>query len=213
VTTDAELLAAVDAAFEVTGKGLESWPAPHPDRPPLEEEYSRLTDATKWRILGARAEAWIVALADAGLAVVEPNAAIQWAAAPGTVISRTDRVVPHAAGALPLVVARSRMGDVDDAGVTLGAGDPAVCVTAIPSCGCDACDSGSRRELDELDAHLLGIVTGAFRRLSAGDRKITVIGPGTRSASGPFLDRTVGAVLADPSGWDEVSGASWLHDD
>ena len=41
-------------------------------------------------------------------------------------ISRTDRVSPLADAALPLIVACSRVGDVDDAGVTMWAGDPSM---------------------------------------------------------------------------------------
>ncbi len=210
VVAEHELLAAVDAAFEATGRGMASWADPHPDRSPLAEEYSRLTDPSKWRIIGARADAWVVALVDARLAKVERSTEIRWRTLPGTVVSRTDRVVPRAAGALPLVVARSRLGAVGDAGVTLGVGDPAVCVTWLPQCGCDACDSGSQDVLDELDVNMLGIVSGAFRRLSSGDREITVIGDRRWSASG-LSHHDVNRVLADATGWDEVAGASWLH--
>jgi Family of unknown function (DUF6226) len=175
------------------------------------EAYSRLSDPGKWRIFGARADAWILALVDAGLAVVERDASIRWRVQPGTVISRTERIVPFAAGALPLVVARSRLGDGDDAGVTLGVGDPAVCVTWFPVCGCDACDSGSQDELDRLDDHIHSVVSGAFRRLSTRDREITLISDDARSAPGEFGRREVDAILTDPTGWDEVAGTSWLR--
>ena len=92
---------------------------------------------------------------------------------------------------------------------TLGAADPAVRVTWIPDCGCDACDSGSQDVLDELDENVLGVVSGAFRRLWSGDREITVIGDGRWSASGGFRRGEVHAILADPAGWQEVSGAPW----
>jgi len=173
VVTEAELLASVDAAFDVIGRGLRSWPAPHPHRQPLDEEYSRVTDPGKWRIVGARADGWRVALADAGLAVAEQDAAVRWHVRPGTIVTRTARLVPHAAGALPLVLARSRIEDVDDTGVTLGAGEPAVPVGAFPYCGCDACDDGARYELDQLDSSILAVVLGRFRRLSQGDRGVT----------------------------------------
>ena len=35
--------------------------------------------------------------------------------------------------------------------LTLGVGDPAVCIGWLPDCGCDACDSGSPNELEQLD--------------------------------------------------------------
>lgn len=206
-----ELLAAVDAAFEITRRGLAQWPDPHPDRSPLDVEYSRLTDPGRWRIIGARVDAWFVALVAAGLAAVERDASIRWRVNPRTVISRTDRIAPVAAGALPFIVGRSQIGDIEDAGVTLGVGDPAVCVTWFPDCGCDACDSGSQDELDHLDSHVHSIVSGAFRRLSAGDREITVIGEGRWSASGEFGRHEVGAIIADSTGWDEVAGTSWLR--
>ena len=118
--------------------------------------------------------------------------------------------MPLAAGALPLVVARSRIGEVDDAGVVLGVGDPAVCLARFPECGCDACDSGSQNELDNMDGHVFGVVRGTFRRLTKGRRTITVIGESGWSASGGFGRREVDAVLAHPTGWDELRGESWL---
>ena len=177
---------------------------------PLDEEYSRLLDPGKWRIVGARADAWMVALVDSGLAVVEGNVSVSWREQPGPDISRTDRVVPLATGALPLSVARSRLGDVDDAGVVLGLGDPAVLIDWFPDCGCDACDSGSRNELDHFDERMAVIVSGAFRRLSDGNRTITVYGEHGWSASGPFGRREVDAIIGDPVGWEELAGAPWF---
>ena len=143
VVTEQELLHAVDEAFAVTGHALAPWPDPHPDRMPRDEEYSRLSDPAKWRIVGARADAWLIALRGTGLADVECNAPIRWEAPPRTVVSRADRLVPHVADGLALIAARSHLGPVDDAGVTLGVGDPAVPIAWIPDCGCDASDSGS----------------------------------------------------------------------
>jgi hypothetical protein len=233
VVIEHELIARVDAAFAVTGHGLAGWPDPHPDRSPCDEEYSRLSDPAKWRIVGARADAWLMTLVQTGLAVVDHGAQVQWRVPPTTVVSRTDRVVPYVSGALPLVVARSQLGAVDDAGVTLGVGDPAVCVTWIPDCGCDACDSGSQDVLDELDEYVFGVVSGAFRRLWSGDREITVISSERWGASqrnvhysdvgawtsgstatrlGKFGRKEVDAILADPGGWQEISGAPWMSD-
>jgi hypothetical protein len=210
VVTQHGLIAKVEAAFAVTAHELTAWPDPHPDRSPRDEEYSRLSDPAKWRIVGARADAWLMALVETGLAVVDAVAQVDWSVPPRTVVTRADRIVPHVPGALPLVVARSRMGNVDDAGVTLGVGDPAVCFAWIPDCGCDACDSGSQDVLDELDEHVLGVVSGAFRRLWSGDREITVISREGWRASGLFGSGEVDAILADPRGWQELSGAPWI---
>ena len=211
----ADLLAAVDDTFRQTSAGLSPWPDPHPDRAPPVDAYSRLTDPARWRILGARTDAWLSTLAGAGLAVVDAGADVTWRVVQQPLITRVERVFPSAGGALDLVVGHSRLGDVDDAGVVLGLGDPAETVTWFPHCGCDACDSGSQRELDDLDTHVLSIVTGAFRRLWNGDRRITVLGAGRWEASNFGLSsrnsfQEVQAVLADPGGWDEISGRPWL---
>jgi hypothetical protein len=213
MVTEHQLFATVGTAFAMARRGLAQWPDPHPDRSPQDEEYSRLTDPAKWRIVGARANAWVTALVDLGLAEAHTDVQLRWHEPPGTVVSRAARVTPRAAGAIPLIVARSRLGHVDDAGVTLGAGHPAVCIAGIPDCGCDACDSGSQDALDELDDYIFSVVSGAFRRLSSGEREITVIGGGRWGASGRFARGDVGAILDNPAGWDEVAGASWLGDD
>ena len=172
-----------------------------------------MTDPHKWRIVGARADAWLVALAEAGLAEIEFDTEISWDVPPPTTVTRTHRARPLIASAIPLVVARSRLGDVDDAGVTLGVGDPAVRLAVIPCCGCDACDSGSQDALDELDEHVLGVVSGACRRLWRGDREITVSSGQRWSASGEFGRREVEAILRQPDGWNELTGTSWMGDD
>lgn len=209
MVTEEALIDRVDVAFAVTGRGLAPWPDPHPDRNPGDEEYSRLSDPAKWRIVGARADAWLVALVETELAAVEPDAHVDWQTPPTTVLTRTVRATPHVVGALPLIVARSRIGDVDDAGVTVGVGDPAVCVTWIPDCGCDACDSGAQDVLDEVDTYVVGVVSGRFRRLWSGDRQITAVGDGW-SSSGAFARGEVQAILDDPKGWFELSGPSWI---
>ena len=117
--------------------------------------------------------------------------------------------LPLVAGALPLVLARSRIEDVDDAGVTIGVGDPTVAHTWIPVCGCDACDSGSQDALDEPDECVLGIVAGQFRRLPRGTQAITVISGSIRQSSG-INGRGARRALADPAGWDELTGSSWI---
>ncbi len=113
-----------------------------------------MSDPTKWRIVGARADSWLTALDKTELAAVEATGHVDWRLPPKTVLSRCTCVTPYVSTALPLIVARSRLGTVDDAGVTLGVGHPAVCVGWIPDCGCDACDSGSQDVLDELDRYI-----------------------------------------------------------
>lgn len=161
----AELLVEVDAAFAVTARGLRQWDDPHPDRMPLEEEYSRVLDPAKWRIIGARVDAWAGGLVAAGLATMERDVTIDWIDSPGTDLQRADRLVPTRSGALPIVFARSRIEGLDDTGVTIGAGDPAATSAVIPDCGCDACDCGSGSEIGRVDRHVGGIIRGRFRHL------------------------------------------------
>src|SRR5918994_5459876 len=95
VITEPELTARVDAAFDVTGQDLARWPDPHPDRSPRDEEYSRLSDPAKWRIVGARADAWLMTLAETGLALVDPSAQVQWRGAPPPPGSPPPRRAPY----------------------------------------------------------------------------------------------------------------------
>lgn len=238
-----DLVAEVEVAFARASAGLERWDDPHPppDRIVADDEYSRLTNPAKWRIIGARADAWIDALVGLGLATVDRDAAPRWVEQPATAVTRMDLVTPSVDGGLPLVVCRSRIEDVPDAGVALGVGDPAVRIAFIPDCGCDACDSGSHDVIDELDSYLRPIVSGEFRHLWRGRQSITVLDDGRRQASNigmgelpagirfsvapsnrRFLDpgpaprrrrrtrEVVDEILADPSGWNERSGPSWL---
>ncbi len=202
----------VEAAFAATSIDIPRWEDPHrpPDRIVADEEYSRVTNPARWRIIGARADAWIDALAKLGVAAVERGADPRWAESPPTVVTRTDVVTPAIEGGLPLVVCRSRIEDVPDAGVTLGVGDPAVLVAFLPECGCDACDSGSQDVLDHLDSYIRPIVTGEFRFLRRRKQSIMVLGEGRRQGSNIRLRDGVDAILSDPRGWTEVSGSPWL---
>lgn len=168
-----------------------------------------MTNPEKWRIVGARADAWLNALAALNVARIERDLAIEWIEPPSTVVTRLDRAVPLVPGALALILARSRIEDVDDAGVTIGVGEPALVHTWIPDCGCDACDSGSQDALDELDEYVLGIVTGQFRRLQRGVQTITTISDSIRQSSG-INGRGARRVLAHPAGWAELTGPSWM---
>ena len=87
----ADLLAAVDDTFRQTSAGLSPWPDPHPDRSPPVDAYSRLTNPARWRILGARTNAWLSTLADAGLAVVDAGADVTWRVVQQPVITRVER--------------------------------------------------------------------------------------------------------------------------
>jgi hypothetical protein len=125
-------------------------------------------------------------------------------------VTRTNVVTPAIDGGLPLVVCRSRIEDVAEAGITLAVGDPAFVVAIIPDCGCDACDSGSQAVLDQIDSYIRPIVTGEFRFLRRRKQSIMVIADGCRQGSNIRLRDGVDAILANPRGWNEVSGPPWL---
>ena len=190
---------AVEDAFERTAHGLERWDDPHPppDRVVADEEYSRVTNPEKWRVIGARADAWLEVLVANDLATVRRDAAVEWEEPPGPNVTRVDLVRPAVPYGLPLVIGRSRIETVDDAGVTVGVGLPAVFVHAIPDCGCDACDSVSAAVTAEIDTWLSAIVDGSFRHLSGLLGTLTVLADGMRMSSHRIeLPRPT-----DSSGW------------
>lgn len=179
-----QLLSEVEEAFAETGADTPDWEDPHrgpdgEDRDSLEEEYSRCLDPGKYRILWARAEAWTRVLTARGWTTHEDTetgdlrAGVRWASPPRLPLHRTIVLRPRRPGALPLVLARTAPDDAagsndlegHDAlilGLVVGIGDPAVPVSTTPVCGCDACDSGSRDLLEDLDRTLLSIVDGSF---------------------------------------------------
>lgn len=131
-----------------------------------------MTNPQKWRILRARAEAWLNALAATGLAQVEADVDLEWEEPPRIDVVSVQRALPRVAGTIPLVFGWTR--SEIDGGIVIGVGDPTVVVEVIPDCGCDACDSGSQDVLDLLDEYVLGVVAGEYRRLRRGKREITV---------------------------------------
>lgn len=156
---------AVAEAFVATGAGTAAWPDPHPDRQPADDEYSRCLDPARYRIVTARAQAWLHALCDLGLAATVPvedlSSAWRDDAPHGPPMTRAQWLVPHRADAIPLLVCYGSFGGAADNAVILGAGAPAVEIASVPDCGCDACDSGSADLLDELDGHVLDVISGS----------------------------------------------------
>ena len=173
------LLAAVERAFLVTGADTPGWPDPHPGplRSPRDEEYSRVTDVGKYRILGARVDAWVQVLAESGLAEAEDVPAEPWIGGhfgPGDV-ARVRRLAPRAPGGLVLLFA-STLVDGSPFGLEVGiahADEQPVCVGLVPDCGCDACDSGSADLLEVLDGWVLTVARGGVVHARLGDRSAT----------------------------------------
>lgn len=183
------LRALVAEAFAATGMATPGWPNPHPGgRQPLDEEYSRCPDPGKYRILAARAEAWVLALTELGLATAEvavDPSAVWRDEVPRPAPERATWVHPRQNGALPLLVALFSIQGAADVGLCLGAGDRAVLVLTTPDCGCDACDSGSESLLEQLDEYVWAVVSGALVHLAAKDSVVVATGSGW-SASGRY---------------------------
>lgn len=178
------LLADVEAAFAVTGADTPPWPDPHlgPDgewRDSVEEEYSRCLDPGKYRILWTRAEAWAEVLTARGWATRTQSesgdlrSGVRWVTPPRLPLHRTTVLRPRRPGAQALVLSRTAPEDAAGStdlvgadaqilGLEIGLGEPTLSVSTVPDCGCDACDSGSRALLEDLDRTLLSIVDGSF---------------------------------------------------
>ena len=159
-----ELLHAVRDAFTAAGGDHLAWPDPHPDRRVDEDEYSRVSDPGKYRIVTMRTTSWITALTETGLATADPvpGARALWRTPPS---SLADRAVatwlrPRATGAVPLLLCLNGLGSTEHDYLLVGAGDPAVEVDLVPDCGCDACDSGSADLLVVIDQRVLDVVAG-----------------------------------------------------
>ena len=98
-----ELQARVDSRFE--SLDLPSWPDPHPGRVAPREEYSRVTEPERYRVVHARARVWAAVLEDALGVRAEtlrpaPVPTVEHAEA----FDRGVRLVPRGAGTLPLLL-------------------------------------------------------------------------------------------------------------
>jgi hypothetical protein len=207
------LLAAVDRAFEVTGADTPGWPDPHPDRCPLEEEYSRVSDVSKYRILETRVDAWAQALADTGLGETLDVPAERWTAGCRSPDQhqRVRRIAPLHHGGLHLLVATTLV-DGEPFGLDLAIchdSERPVFLTAVPDCGCDACDSGSTDLLNELDGCVLTVAQGGAVHAMRGQQCATRTLHGWSTANGgdaSWLDESTPV----PDGVERWVGASWL---
>lgn len=159
-----ELLSAVRDAFTAAGGDQLGWSDPHPDGTIGSDEYSRVSDPDKYRIVTMRTHAWITALTETGLAAADRVADAQepWRTPPTSLSDQavTTWLHPRAAGAEPLLLCLNRATAAEHDYLLLGAGAPAVEVDLIPDCGCDACDSGSTNLLEAIDRQVLNAVSG-----------------------------------------------------
>lgn len=197
------LLPAVEEHFARRDPALVTWPAPHPERAPLEEEYSRCLDPGKYRIIAARARAWATALAERVIAEVSD--------ADGNLT-----ITPHAPDTLRVQVRSTGFDGFDDNGVQIVATDSGATIAQLPACGCDACDDGSAPLLREIDDTFLHLIDGGV--LHIADRRGRTVTTSLEgwAASGSFRDgepeRWIAAVDAGRTdrGWVVTRGAPWI---
>lgn len=208
------MLAEVDRAFEVTGADTPGWPDPHPDRNPLEEEYSRVSDAGKYRILDSRVDAWAHVLAESGGAAAVDVPAERWIAEcrPPVQHLRVRRIEPVSPNGLRLLLATTLV-DGRPFGLDIGIGradERPVLLTPVPDCGCDACDSGSADLLSELDGWVLTVARGGVVHARRGEHFATrtVHGWSTANSGDPsWLDEATPV----PDGVERWVGTSWVE--
>ena len=158
------LRAAVRDAFKLSGQSTPAWDDPRPGgEVPSEAEFESCEEPEKFRILAARAEAWVSALTQTGLAEAEHLEASDdlWQEVPETGPAiRVIRLRPKRESAIPLIFGFCWLQGEPEARVVLGAGEPAAIVGILPLCECDACDVGSNLLLEDFDDAVLNVVTG-----------------------------------------------------
>lgn len=158
------LRAAVRDAFKITGLSAPAWTDPRPDgEAPGEADFESCEDPGKFRIVAARAEAWIAALTQTGLAEAETLESSDelWQVAPDTGPAiRAVLLRPKRDSAVPLLFSFCWLMGEPEARVVLGAGEPSAVVGIQPLCECDACDVGSNLLVEDFDEAVLNVVTG-----------------------------------------------------
>ncbi|KRF16499.1 hypothetical protein ASG90_09390 [Nocardioides sp. Soil797] len=136
-----------------------TWPDPHPDlSEPREEEYSRVSDPERYRVVHLRARAWVTVLKARGARVEDPHAV-------PTGAERAVLVGPPRGDALPLLLieAEAEIGPGESqASLSVAVADARHVVEELPQCGCDACDDGSEHLLEAIDEAILSVVGGTF---------------------------------------------------
>lgn len=164
MTTLGELEAGV--ALRYARGNLPSWPDPHPGMSsPRDDEYSRVTDPGRYRVVHIRARVWAEVLADALGATVETLPRTPDGGGGLTGFDRGVRVVPRRPDALPLLLLERDVpqpGDASLAALDIAVVLPDVVVSRAPDCGCDACDSGSPDLLQAIDDAIGQVVDGPF---------------------------------------------------
>lgn len=202
------LLPAVDEAFARLRGDLADWPNPHPGgRAATEQEYSRREHPGRYRLLAARADAWVEAVVDAGLGTAHrvDADAHEWVEPPALPSSRTT-VLRGRPGTLPVTVALLE----DETFVRVGVGEPVEELDLQPDCGCDACDTGSADLLDALDTMFVLALSGGVLVVRDGDRVVRRSLDGWSSTGVEDADVWLDEAAAGRRTDGVVAGEPWL---
>jgi hypothetical protein len=193
------LQAQVTASYD--SLGMPSWPNPHPElESPRDEDYSRVTDPERYRIVHARARVWSDRLADLPGVEAEALAPAQlYDEGHPDRFDRGVRLTSARPGTLPLLLLeydmRSVEAEVPLAVLKVCVVRPEIALATLPDCGCDACDSGSADLLDALDQTIRPVIDGPLVVLR-GDRWHAQWHPDGDSSGGTG-DRPDHAALTD----------------
>lgn len=192
------LLEDVENEFESLGGGAFAWSDPHFDCEPAPEEYSRVADPGKYRILVHRVQAWVNVLVARGWATRGDTA--QWADPRLVQDFEELALTPVAPTAVPVVFAITGDDSVIGHNVVVGVGDPAVVVGDPRECGCDACDDGSMPLLENLDQWALSVVDGSLRVEGGSEAPIIRTSFGTSTIAGTVEEKHRGAPTSFTAG-------------
>ena len=220
-----ELQAQVAASY---GRlGMPSWPNPHPDMAdPRDEEYSRVTDPKRYRIVHARARVWADSLGRLPGVEVETLAPAQPDdEGPLGRYDRGVRLTSRRPGTLPLLLLERDAPlsglEASLAMLQICAVRPEVALEVLPDCGCDACDRGSDDLLHAIDETIGRVVGGPFVVLrgngwdahwspGGGSSRGTPRGPDHRLVMDWCRRLAIGEEVRLPKGTDAFVGRSWL---
>lgn len=164
MTTWDELQRSVAAAYDA--QELPTWPNPRPGMvEPAHDEYSRVTDPDRYRIVHARSRAWRATLAELpGVSVETIDAGSAYLGSAKYVEQRCVRVSSPVPGTLDLVLleqdVRLTSGEGTLPVLRIAVSQPDLLLDVQPDCGCDACDSGARDLLDAVDQVIRRVVEG-----------------------------------------------------
>jgi hypothetical protein len=161
-----ELQAQVSASY--AHLGMPSWPNPHPGMAsPREDEYSRVTDPERYRIVHARARVWADRLGEVpGVEVQTLKPAPLDDSGHLGLFDRGIQLTSARPRTLALLLlerdARLSRLDASQAVLHISVVKPQIEIDRQPDCGCDACDSGSVDLLWAIDETIGNIVGGPF---------------------------------------------------